>query len=232
MFFSTVWGWIKRWFDPITVSKIFILGHHEVKPVLSSFIDTKNIPKQYGGELDYNWGEMPNLDPAIREAVTFENGYTEFPKGPLFWKTIDDGERVECIAVGSVDRVERKQRICTMKRSYKGVNAALPEEMEAAAIEAEAQANHKSAETTGTEAKTEAQPNGAVVADMQNLTINDSTEIKAEGEVSEKGKQKDTAEESELSGKGELSDDGQEKDAADDGSTASPEETHTPDEGN
>ena len=23
-FFPTVWGWIKRWFDPITVSKIFI----------------------------------------------------------------------------------------------------------------------------------------------------------------------------------------------------------------
>ncbi|EON98857.1 putative sec14 cytosolic factor protein [Phaeoacremonium minimum UCRPA7] len=118
MFFSTVWGWIKRWFDPITVSKIFILGHHETKAVLESFIDPKNIPKHYGGELDFKWGEMPNLDPAIRDLATWENGYTEFPKGPVYWRYIDDGARMECIAVGSVDQKQRSERICTIPVAF------------------------------------------------------------------------------------------------------------------
>ncbi|CRK45614.1 hypothetical protein BN1723_019779, partial [Verticillium longisporum] len=37
-FFTTVWGWVKRWFDPITVSKIFILSEAEVKPTLEAYI--------------------------------------------------------------------------------------------------------------------------------------------------------------------------------------------------
>jgi hypothetical protein len=65
-FFSTVWGWIKKWFDPITVSKIFILAPNEVKPTLERFIDIKNIPKQYGGELDWEFGQPPNLDEPMK----------------------------------------------------------------------------------------------------------------------------------------------------------------------
>ena len=118
MFFSTVWGWIKRWFDPVTVSKIFILSHSEVFPTLNSFIAKENIPKQYGGELEWNWGEMPNLDPKIREFATWENGFTEFPKGPVYWKPIDDGKRMECVAVGSVDKKDRNVRVCTIPVAF------------------------------------------------------------------------------------------------------------------
>ncbi|TQS32408.1 hypothetical protein Golomagni_07274, partial [Golovinomyces magnicellulatus] len=85
MFFSTVWGWIKRWFDPITVSKIFVLGSHEVKPVLESFIEPKNIPKKYGGELDFEFGSLPISDPAWEGSVQWDNGHTSFPSGPLLW---------------------------------------------------------------------------------------------------------------------------------------------------
>lgn len=120
MFFSTVWGWIKRWFDPITVSKIFILGAHEVKPALEQFIDPKNIPKQYGGELDFSWGQMPKLDPVIRETAQWENGYTEFPKGPIYWRPYGDGERLECVAVGTVNQKDRLERVCTIPCMYKG----------------------------------------------------------------------------------------------------------------
>lgn len=127
LFFSTVWGWVKRWFDPVTVSKIFILGHHEVLPTLLSFIDKKDVPKQYGGDLDFTWGQMPNLDPAVRRRTTWENGYTDFPKGPLFWRPID-GDRVECVAVGSVKEVERIVRICTMPKCFGGTAAVVPEE--------------------------------------------------------------------------------------------------------
>jgi hypothetical protein len=118
MFFSTVWGWIKRWFDPITVSKIFILSHHEVKPVLTSFIDPANIPTQYGGELDFKWGDMPNLDPVIRGAVAWENGFDEFPKGPVYWRPIDGGARLECVAVGSVEQKERLVRVATIPVAF------------------------------------------------------------------------------------------------------------------
>lgn len=118
IFFSTVWGWIKRWFDPVTVSKIFILSHHEVLPVLTSFIDTKNIPKQYGGELDFVWCQMPNLDPKIKELATWENGFTEFPKGPLRWVSTEEGKKMEAFARGTVDKKERNTRVCTIPVAF------------------------------------------------------------------------------------------------------------------
>ncbi|KAF3768076.1 CRAL/TRIO domain-containing protein, partial [Cryphonectria parasitica EP155] len=118
IFFTTVWGWIKRWFDPVTVSKIFVLSHSEVLPTLTSFIDIENIPKQYGGKLDFNWCEMPNLDPKIKELATWENGYTEFPKGPVYWVPIDGGKRLECIARGSVNKQQRNERVCTIPAAF------------------------------------------------------------------------------------------------------------------
>ncbi|KAL8403589.1 hypothetical protein RB594_008737 [Gaeumannomyces avenae] len=121
-FFSTVWGWIKRWFDPNTVSKIFILTPAEVLPVLSSFIDPKDIPKQYGGELEFGWCDAPNLDPAIRAAASWEPGYDNFPKGPVYWKALDE-DRLECVAVGSVKQQQRRARVCTFPRSFRGANS-------------------------------------------------------------------------------------------------------------
>lgn len=105
----------------MTVSKIFILSHSEVLPVLTSFIDPANIPKQYGGTLDFAWGQAPNLDPAIRDAADWEGDAKEnpaFPKGPAYWRPIDGGKRVECVAVGSVDKVERCVRVCTLPVAF------------------------------------------------------------------------------------------------------------------
>lgn len=113
-FFSTVWGWIKRWFDPITVSKIFILSAGEVKSTLEEFIEPRNIPKLYGGELDFEFFARPNLDPKIRDAVTWENGHTEFPEGPAYWVPVDGGRRLACLAVGSKDGKERRETVCTI----------------------------------------------------------------------------------------------------------------------
>ncbi|KAG8168040.1 hypothetical protein KVR01_003729 [Diaporthe batatas] len=128
-FFSTVWAWVKRWFDPVTVSKIFILGHHEVLPVLSSYIDPANIPRKYGGTLDFAWGDMPNLDPVIRDAADWEGDAAAkaspaFPKGPAYWRPIDGGRRLECVAVGSVDKKERCVRVCTIPVAFPAGEAA------------------------------------------------------------------------------------------------------------
>ncbi|OCT54775.1 CRAL/TRIO domain containing protein [Cladophialophora carrionii] len=93
-FFPTVWGWIKRWFDPVTVSKIFILGKNEVKPTLSKFMDPKDFPKRYGGELGWDWGDQPHLDEETRAALE-RDGNKGWVRGPCLWL---DGKRV---AVGS-----------------------------------------------------------------------------------------------------------------------------------
>lgn len=156
MFFSTVWGWIKRWFDPITVSKIFILGDHEVKSTLEQFIDPKNIPKKYGGgQLDFGWGDAPNLDPVICETAQWENGHTRFPLGPMYWRPVDGGERLECIAVGTVNQKDRLETVCTIPRAYKGQFAAPPTTEDPPPVEEDAEKAEPTAETS----ETQSQPN-------------------------------------------------------------------------
>ncbi|KAL2887077.1 Sec14 cytosolic factor [Ceratocystis lukuohia] len=117
-FFSTIWGWIKRWFDPATVSKIFILAPNEVTEVLTSFIDPKNLPKQYGGELDFNWGDLPTVDPAWAGALEWADGYKSFPTGPMVWQPYGDGSRLECLGLGYKNGKPRRDRICTIPKTY------------------------------------------------------------------------------------------------------------------
>jgi hypothetical protein len=83
-FFPTVWGWIKRWFDPVTVSKIFILSKQEVRPTLEKFMHPKDFPKRYGGELDWDWGHLPHLDDETREALE-RDGNKGWVPGPQLW---------------------------------------------------------------------------------------------------------------------------------------------------
>ncbi|GAO19270.1 hypothetical protein UVI_02062510 [Ustilaginoidea virens] len=117
-FFGTVWGWIKRWFDPMTVSKIFVLSPHEVKPTLEAFIEPRNIPKKYGGELDFGFGRPCVPDPSWDGVVSWENGYTSFPSGPLSWEEVDDGQRVACVALGKEGGKPRNVIICTMPKLW------------------------------------------------------------------------------------------------------------------
>lgn len=51
--FSTVFNLVKPWLDPVTVSKIFILGSSYKKDLLKQ-IDAENLPKKYGGTDDVN----------------------------------------------------------------------------------------------------------------------------------------------------------------------------------
>lgn len=117
-FFPTVWGWIKRWFDPVTVSKIFILSPSNVFSTLSQYIDPENIPKKYGGNLDFEWGDMPNLEPAIQNAIKWEapsvqKGKNTFPIGPIYWEDGENGAK-KAIAVGSEKGKPRHTHIFTI----------------------------------------------------------------------------------------------------------------------
>ncbi|KAJ5786148.1 uncharacterized protein N7503_011360 [Penicillium pulvis] len=108
-FFPTVWGWIKRWFDPGTTSKIFILSAAEVQPTLTSFMDPASIPKQYGGELEWQWGDMPNLDePAselLKGAQVQEGDKKSLLKGPMLFK----GDQIEVL--GTENGKDRRNTI-------------------------------------------------------------------------------------------------------------------------
>ncbi|KAF2232760.1 CRAL/TRIO domain-containing protein [Viridothelium virens] len=117
-FFPTVWGWIKRWFDPITVSKIFILSNTNMKSTLEQYIDSENIPKKYGGKLDYEFGMMPVLEPAIQNSLKWSSesapsSQKTLPIGPIRWQEGANGE-MEAMAVGSVDGKPRNERIAVM----------------------------------------------------------------------------------------------------------------------
>jgi len=126
-FFPTVWGWIKKWFDPITTSKIFILSHSDMQKTLESFIDPVNIPKKYGGQLDFTFGDLPVFDPAITKVIQWEGENKDFPHGPMYWRNTQ-GKKVEgklgeetkemsALAVGSIDGKQREESVCTVTRT-------------------------------------------------------------------------------------------------------------------
>ncbi|KAJ7457659.1 CRAL/TRIO domain-containing protein [Mycena galericulata] len=92
-FFPTIWGWIKvlpaifhryraelsrlqGWFDPGTRNKIHILGKNPTETLLT-LIDAENLPRQYGGTLEWEFFSEPNLDDATKDAIG-----GEMPKGP------------------------------------------------------------------------------------------------------------------------------------------------------
>lgn len=77
-FFPTVWGWIKGWFDEGTRNKIHVLGK-DPGPVLRDLIDARDLPKAYGGELEWVYGDEPSLDEQAAGAIG------AVPRGPAFF---------------------------------------------------------------------------------------------------------------------------------------------------
>jgi hypothetical protein len=91
-----------------------------MKQTLESFIDPKNIPKKYGGELEFEFGDMPCLDPHLESVLKWEGDNTDFPHGPMYWKEkTKDGKEIEAIAVGSQNGVERNEKVGTMTKALK-----------------------------------------------------------------------------------------------------------------
>ena len=84
-FFPTVWGWIKGWFDPVTVSKICVIPQGEETKRLSELMELDDIPKGYGGNLDWEPGMAPDMDKAARQEVE-KNGSKGWIDGPCLWQ--------------------------------------------------------------------------------------------------------------------------------------------------
>jgi hypothetical protein len=83
------------------VSKIFILGKHEVKSTLSTFIHPDDFPKKYGGNLDWDFGMLPHLDEESLSAIQ-KDGRSGWVDGPCLWR---DGKR---LVVGRADGIPRR----------------------------------------------------------------------------------------------------------------------------
>lgn len=88
-------------------------------PTLSAFIDVANIPKKYGGELDFECGMKPVLDSAILSVLELEpvnvgSAETTFLTAPVRWIDGENGDLI-ALGVGSENGKERRQVIGTLR---------------------------------------------------------------------------------------------------------------------
>ena len=80
-------------------------------------MEIEDIPKKYGGTLNYEFGNLPNLDPKIKKHMSIEsagNAPTFLVASPIRW--VNEGEDGEMIAlsVGNLDGKQRKERIAVL----------------------------------------------------------------------------------------------------------------------
>ena len=78
-----MWSFISQWFDANTRAKISILSNDKEATYrrLTDLIAPENIPTEYGGTLDWNFGDLPNFDAITRESYGLKEG--KWPIGPI-----------------------------------------------------------------------------------------------------------------------------------------------------
>ncbi|KAH7105694.1 CRAL/TRIO domain-containing protein [Auriculariales sp. MPI-PUGE-AT-0066] len=76
-FFPTAWSYVKGFFDEGTQRKVFILGINPAPEILK-FVNAADLPKVYGGELEWSLMDPPKLDDELRALLKRD----EFPEGP------------------------------------------------------------------------------------------------------------------------------------------------------
>lgn len=82
-----------------SVQKISILSSTNTLAQLQEYIDIDNIPKKYGGNLEWSFGDMPFLEPEIANSLRWkedvqEHGHRTLPIGPIKWQYDSDGDLV------------------------------------------------------------------------------------------------------------------------------------------
>jgi len=107
-FFSTIWKFITLWFEPATTRKIAVLGHHESAEVLRRELSPENVPKRFGGDLKWEFGDFPNLSPDAE--LLSKILVDKWVEGPL--RLIDGpGEKCRIIAVGTGNGGLRREEL-------------------------------------------------------------------------------------------------------------------------
>ena len=92
-------GAVQKWFSPSMMDVTF-LQNSEIKKKLLEYVDADDLPKRFGGNLDWDYGKDPVLDDEVR-AILEKDGRKGWLDGPCVLK---DGVRV---AVGTVNSVKR-----------------------------------------------------------------------------------------------------------------------------
>ncbi|OJJ65643.1 hypothetical protein ASPBRDRAFT_212009 [Aspergillus brasiliensis CBS 101740] len=114
-FFKSIWEVISQWFDPVTRSKIFFLSADETHEVLRSYIDESDLPVVYGGQLDWEWQDLPKLDEPAQRLVNHIYESSEqapvVPEGPVIFES-------GCFQfLGSVNGKLRRNALCLARDS-------------------------------------------------------------------------------------------------------------------
>ncbi|KAL8688266.1 MAG: hypothetical protein Q9224_004928 [Gallowayella concinna] len=114
-YFSTIWGWIKKWADAGTVEKLKILPQGEVLSTLKEFIDIADIPTRFGGQFEYEPGMRYDLDPVVARRLVWQSGSdNKLPRGPVKWVETGDGNKM-AIAVGSQGGKTRREKLAVLR---------------------------------------------------------------------------------------------------------------------
>lgn len=76
-----------------------------MRKVLDTYIDSANIPIKYGGQLNWDFGQLPNIDADTRRVLGENSPLVQnWIPGPMRWV---DGEN-KVIQVGSINGQERR----------------------------------------------------------------------------------------------------------------------------
>jgi len=107
-FFSTIWKFITLWFEPATTRKIAVLGQHESAEVLRRELGSENVPKHFGGDLKWEFGDFPNLGPDAE--FLSQKLIDKWVEGPL--RLINGpGEKWRIIGVGTRNGDLRREEV-------------------------------------------------------------------------------------------------------------------------
>jgi hypothetical protein len=108
--FSTVFGVVKGWLDPVTVEKIHVLGSNYQKELLAQ-VPAENLPKMFGGSCECDggcafsdagpWTDPQWAKPAKWEKKAAENGTID--NATINPPTISDGADTKAAEAGHVD---------------------------------------------------------------------------------------------------------------------------------
>ena len=116
-FFPTIWGYITKWFDPAITSKISVLPAAKSLEVLTHHIHPDDLPKCFGGELEWEYGNHPSVDKETEallgdlaedwvegplEYVIDEDDKTGFPKESIVAVGSDGGTRTRKAVLASL----------------------------------------------------------------------------------------------------------------------------------
>lgn len=80
-------------------------------------MDIEDIPKKYGGQLDFECGKLPVLDSQVRDCLSIAgdpDAEKLFLTAPVRWMDENEDGEMTALSVGSIDGKPRKEAVATL----------------------------------------------------------------------------------------------------------------------